>query len=1858
MLPMNAITAMNDKEAVLSAPQDNAAQETESRMPDSVLWVNWEIPQTPQPANILPDTPEQMSGESEEDITPLPTEVKPLAVSAAPPTVMSWQQAERGQYWNRILTADPDTIPQDIRAAAGAADESRSPEEREYHLLRTVNRSWAADHLGYSREAVSADWGKIRGELADSLGVAGNEQEVFTSLSLQAQEAPRRELARSVYEKEYLRVLEDTDSPQSDEAAELSRDDVPLVAEIRRMARAAAEADREECLQHADALQQVVQTFSQMERGPVQQARALWNSPQFLQSIDELSELSQEKRAVLYRVMQAEWKKSGYTPQPEALPVAMLHSLVRGGVNMSLNIGQAIGNAAVAQLGQLGESLGAESLSRFSERQDKRLRVLEELRRVVQQEVIPIRMGEDASFAEELLVDMSAAVPGVALAFAGVPGVSLLAASSAGASVADARQRAPEGSQKLQTAAGCLAGAAQAAIFKGMSGLGQRLISRTISRFADSVGQGTKKYAFAALQSGAQFTQETVNMLMAGKAAQAAELGLQELAARADDTASYIDWAAFGDNLTDVETNIREAAMNLPFVLIAGGKAALHHFRSPRAVLGDGHRLDDWGVDPEMKARVMQAPNLQQQNELLREALRSSKRWSGAGFLSDVAAKSLRLLQTKDLHLFDNEQVVALFLAHPGERTVLSGVLAKNGESGNTAAAAPEHAHLVPRKRLPVGKAPWLGSLMNGWIAKAGTFSGQWRINKKMKLAETEALRHRDLSPILRQKGYYLPQAERVRRGLLAELVHSVEQLSYRFLLNTYTIDTLNRSYASEKKAQERTEKIRAQIPNLAARAVLQSAMDGHHAAANETIKNYFRDFYLNRRYNTIREPWLQKTTNEQIREIAAFADAPTRVLRRYPEEAREMRMQYLELTSAVRELAELIPHMEDFHTLLSRGHSPLGAYAGILEREFFLSADSPDWKPKGWDAALSHPTDEALRLNTAANLRKMELYTQLTGREPERVSDASGAAWWRIRRPDGTPTRWHESGGHVANDMAYIYSLRMGMPYAKDLYAERLRENMRLDGLAFADVLPQQRRRFSTHDALAAIALSDLHEQWLGRASEMPLGVSYHRRRIYDVAAKRQYDGVASFLYPGEKTSSPNHYLLDPKRTVNPLNLIFARARVYWQRMLDSGACSAADAADFLVSQGQISQQRKQELLHMPEVQHRLYHLPEVKKMKRKRQHRYVRALRELLLQRDTADMRAALSEALSYFSTKCLVADMERIPLPDSVKEWIAATPFRIPDTRKAVDRPGLISGGADTTTYPRNSDEFLIRWMNDKSAEYLQSNGEGIAAVRMKLRDADSDLRQSPFYQHIRELWEPSEAQRKEQCWSYLLSGDKHFRHAGQELWNLLRQPKRAWESLSERQQDLLRGDLLPVVREHPAPGVKPGEPNALEQSLSQLELLLEEIPQLHDYALNLRNPGEIVRLQLDSQSAPRHPGLQAAVIARDELLGAVPELQPGGTMNVAVLPHELAEDARVMPALHLLTALRHQVMDYPAVTPEGITWRNRFYGGKTGERPNGVSEEWTAEKPLSGLLDTLQKLENGLGGESAELLGETVAPLSTELDLSPLQHVTVYRNRQYPSVQLRLMPGDFASSSVCRRRPYVVHSLAGAPMENKSGWGLHGEVSKVYQDLVRFDSNMERFHFDERIHKAGGFFAMVFNQLQTRLMDAETLRLGRDADLSNREIIMHLAQDSGYSNKLAGVDIGTLTPDELVTLSLFRHLLAYEYGTYPQAAEAELLRLGARFREDSNLFEQVKENVLDSGEHGLELIDYVRKADENLIRREDGTVVQMRYLPTQSRSYKKFEHVRRSPRPVDTDAAAREYMRQPKKHEKLKNYDGYR
>ena len=91
---------------------------------------------------------------------------------------------EKNQYWNNILTGDPDTVPDAVRLKAGAVDENCPPEERNYRLMSNINRSWVVDFKDKKKEEVRAAWPDIRLNLAKELGVRDSESEVFAALSL------------------------------------------------------------------------------------------------------------------------------------------------------------------------------------------------------------------------------------------------------------------------------------------------------------------------------------------------------------------------------------------------------------------------------------------------------------------------------------------------------------------------------------------------------------------------------------------------------------------------------------------------------------------------------------------------------------------------------------------------------------------------------------------------------------------------------------------------------------------------------------------------------------------------------------------------------------------------------------------------------------------------------------------------------------------------------------------------------------------------------------------------------------------------------------------------------------------------------------------------------------------------------------------------------------------------------------------------------------------------------------------------------------------------------------------------------------------------------------------------------------------------------------------------------------------------------------------------------------------------------------------------------------------------------------------------------------------------------------------
>ena len=134
---------------------------------------------------------------------------QPIPLESVPPLqpVNEGREIEKTRYWNSILTGNPDTVPDAVRRKAGVADVSSPAEERDHRLMSNINRSWVVDHRGKQRREVMADWKMHRSALAQELGVADDEREVFMALSAREGEAALREKARRVYEGAFFAGL-------------------------------------------------------------------------------------------------------------------------------------------------------------------------------------------------------------------------------------------------------------------------------------------------------------------------------------------------------------------------------------------------------------------------------------------------------------------------------------------------------------------------------------------------------------------------------------------------------------------------------------------------------------------------------------------------------------------------------------------------------------------------------------------------------------------------------------------------------------------------------------------------------------------------------------------------------------------------------------------------------------------------------------------------------------------------------------------------------------------------------------------------------------------------------------------------------------------------------------------------------------------------------------------------------------------------------------------------------------------------------------------------------------------------------------------------------------------------------------------------------------------------------------------------------------------------------------------------------------------------------------------------------------------------------------------------------------------
>lgn len=1638
---------------------------------------------------------------------------KPVPLESLPPLreVNSGKEWEKSQYWNTLLTGDPSTVPAEVRHKAGADDESRPAEERDYQLMSSINRSWVVDHRGLEREKVRAEWPELRRNISRELGVRDTEPELFTALSVQNSEAPVRQKARQLYEQTYHAALQGKDTKQPEDAAERSVYEAALQLGYQ---------EREQYMPLAESLSEAWELIKTLETDLVTFPKVITNTPDLVQAVDALADMDADARARVYAVARSLDSTRALEEKPAHLGEAVLHSMRRGTADVGHSLLQGIGHVSTALTRAAGETFDSDTLRRYSIAADKRLQALHELRSVAQGELFPIDLGEDAHLAEQMAVDAAGAIPGAAMAFMGGAGFAALTLAGTGAAVAEARQRSPKGRQELQTAAGILAGGLQAGIYMGMTRVGAQMLNRTIANFMKARNAGVAGYSLAALQGLGTLTAENAKMLLAGKAAQATELGMQELAARVDKVASNIDWESFGDNFTDIETNMREAAMNLPYVLIASGRAALHHFRSPSALLDNGEILADWGVNEATRKRILDEPDIHAKNELLREALCSSRRWAGTGPLEEVL-RSLKLLNTEHHIGFQEEETARAFLQKRADRDGLSRpeLVKRDVNDPETFDMLVENATGKKRRPLNAEQAiPYL-LLYDEWFQLA---NGEMLKNKQqLKEYDERMLRIAQGKPAEIPKqaqlnGFYSPFREEAIRAVMNDYVEEVKRLGYRYLLNTETLDSLRRINKSQKEARYRSEQRRALIHSEVCAAIDRWQRGMPREESLNMLCERIGHMYMQRRHYSGHAPrWLRDEPRHAFTNCYEHAVKRTRLPRKTdaPQLVEAYRI-ILSLRSCADALMQVIPHTRDFQDALCMAHAPADIYAHLLNREFGDCLDRKVWDPKPLSEIRPDMSDNRARYDM--NSEVMLRYSDLSGNDLESTPDGKGGKLWRMKRPDGRYTPWFEFPGYVVNSVVGNVETSF-LPMGKNMLIPELQRGMVKDAAERVSYLrsnmfPMQQKAYLGYDHLCNTAARDLCAQWMGDSTLFKVGLEFVRENKNWTRYKgRRLDHTLKLV-----KDETDRYLVRHSRPLTPLSLAQLSFKAYWNRMLSSKWVEPEEVADLLVRENLLSPEERDQVLEIG----RDYKMDDTRITGSKRRimrRRYP----NLIHPGDPVKMNARLASCMSELNVRYMLAHMRESQLPNSVKQWFYTTPF----SKFTIEESAI------------NYRERLVR-ANRIAAEQVKEMIPDVAALRRRY-NKDNPI---PLEKYLRNAYEPDSARRFEQGWCFAYGGERTFRAAGQALWNLLDDPARGWKLLPESERTLLQSELADVF------GTR--SPEAAMQELGEV---LQKYPELRAYGITERGGSEICRMSLnpiqtDNIAEPDYTKGGNTRVFRPDLV------QKGYSMeNQVELPPEYHGDERVMPALRLLSELRRSVVKVPYVGPDGIWWDMELYGGVDGKPPGKVDNRWTPEVGLESFMRHYERVAEWADGMGADnpptVCGVKLGGIRPgELDTSRLRYVTVYRTTRLPDQMVRLMPGMPDSASPHQRAPYVVQTSDGIPLLRPRMARKPHEIPHTLTPLNLFDFELERM-YDYASNcrwRKRQLKVYMDNLLKHRTRSAEDWERGEERNINNEEMFMQIFQDSRLSYFLLTREPDQLTRGEALTSELARHMLLAEFG----------------------------------------------------------------------------------------------------------------
>lgn len=1689
-----------------------------------------DLPEQPDAEPAHTPTPEQVS-------TPEP----PTQQEPAEPHPANYEDSKKA-YWKQILTGNPATVPASVRRKTGVDDWDAPEEQKEYRLLATVNKSWAADHLPCTREQISSSWPKQRAELTRKLGVQDNEHELFLALSDEQDNAPRREAASQIFSACFMAGLDgESFADIRPWTNSLSTEDARNAATLANSAFTQGQQTRQKMMGLAQRIAHGLESFAAMEEDAIIIPRLVDSAPDLIQAIDELADLDETQcNTALYLATDLVQKQNKNADTPGLLS-RTIQAMRRGASRIGTGTLQAMSNAGIATLNKLGKQLGSDTLSGAAAAWDKRMQLFNKLQNLSQQELRPLVLPHEAHKAASYLITAAEAVPSALLSCCGGIGFSALTLGAVGDSVAEARNRAPLASQELQLYAGLLAGAIQAGIYMNLNRIGGRLLEQSISRIGRAGGQGIAGYTLAGLNVMGSSTAEAAKMLAAGKLANAVDLGAQEVAARLSQTASNINWKDFGENLTDVEANMHEAAALLPFLLLGSGRLALQHFRSPRAILGEGKLLGDWGVPEEQQQAIFAERNMELQSRMLQEAISGSKLWGGLESIPS-AWRALRLLHSDSFKGFEKIENVHDFLQlPPPERHYTTTDAARKRPPYK-----PEQAgsNQTLANAMTLWNEWWTRSRINSVPApypNADIFRNIQKTPSKFSLKSYQALNPMlipsQLPRRVRELGIYAPHAEAERKIILNDRIADLEALSYQFLMNLYSVDTLTRDPQRMTGWRAKTERSRACLLGAVARAVVSTACGATREEALKGLSKYVSDFFVRRKYKGVRATWIRDSNFKNINKLPQNADSfflaePAK----RPEELEAYRI-VSGLKAHTDALIDLLPLTTDFQTALTRGLSPAAAYVTILNRELAL----PEGQLQLDDIKLSKDIKNITPMlqYTWENTSRFNTYCQLSGNTIERTLGGDTASYSRICRPNGALTHWHSQDEHVMNDVAGNAAL-LFLPFGHNFDMINLHTQNGSD-VNLLNTKPADDTVYTPYDQLCSQAREELIQFWNDNITDIQPGLRLERMRKF-VRVKKMSDGITPLVY---EDGEPGHnYKIDDFTQATPLSVAQGRFYVYWQRVINSGILTPEEVGNFLVKNKFITAAERKAILNPP--------LPVIyywRKNKNVREEAYKARLDSI---------PRNMAEKMAEFTTLRFLSQMRTLDIPSSVKEWVGMAAF-CPDIQKK--QADLTQKGRKILSIKSSGPNYVI-WANRTSAQKLRDLAPQIDMIRKRYEN--SPVKDALFEGLMSDAMGVDSTMRCERGWCFYKSGLRAAMSAPQSYWNMLRFPRRTWERMSEEERAPYR-ERLEALCKHEPMFIDPERPAAspVDAAINMLDELLQTYPQMHLYSTEKSRLDRLRIINLDNRNEPTDE-------APEPSYSPIPfefkqkRIQKGFEVQSlkSNLPDFFTADSRVFLGITLLDELRAFQRNLPHAFNDGIWWKGELYGygGKDPLREG----EFYPERPIEPLINMLQ----AIGSYEAEhgpmkVCGIQLKGLDADLNLRPFQAITIYRAKSNRRMVYRLMPGNPSAINYRLQMPYLVHCRDGVYLNSHAVVRSSDDMINVLVPLHKFSPQAKR---DYKMINQSDWTREAWNyNIDHALMQCAKAAAPSDKithHTAMMEYLMRLTEDSGFSPSIAELDPRTLNSGQATLLNLARDMIMFLCSPESETQSQEMAKLSKR------------------------------------------------------------------------------------------------